>query len=109
MLNVCEYLSFKTLAFSILQCILILLVKQHNHSQARDNTMKAAALEVEQLARPSVSLFAGAQASKVLCSSWNDVGTKLHLDPTLGRTSDGDIKEYDRIFGAHFDNAFTSW
>lgn len=57
--------------------------------------MEAAALEVQQFARSGKSLFTGAQASEILGCLGDDIGTKLHLDPALGRSANGYIKEND--------------
>ena len=56
--------------------------------------MEARSLEVQHLAgTASLALLSGAQATKVFGSPGNDVGSELHLDPALGRTADGDVKE----------------
>ena len=58
--------------------------------------MEARSLEVQHLAgTASLALLSGAEAAKIFGSPGNDVGPELHLDPTLGRPADGDVKEDD--------------
>lgn len=63
--------------------------------------MEGAPLEVEDLARPSHSPFAGAQAAEIFGRPGHDVGAQLHLDPALGGSADGDVEEDDWVFGGH--------
>ena len=62
--------------------------------------MEARSLEVQHLAGATGALLSRAQAAEVLGSSGNNIGPQLHLNPALGRTADGDVKEDDlRCYG----------
>ena len=62
--------------------------------------MEARSLEVQILAGAAGALLSRAEAAEVLGSPGNNIGPELHLDPALGRTTDGDVKEDDlRCYG----------
>jgi hypothetical protein len=52
---------------------------------------------------PSNSLFSSTKTPEVLCRLGHDIGTQFHLDATLGRASNGNVKKDDWVFTAHGD------
>ena len=63
--------------------------------------MEARSLEVQHLSGTALALLSGAQTSEILRGTRHTVRTQFHLDPSLGRTADGNVEENDGIL-AHF-------
>lgn len=59
--------------------------------------MKRRILEMQHLARPSSTLFASTQATKVFRRLGDDIGSQLHFNAPLWRTTNGDIEKDDRV------------
>jgi len=59
--------------------------------------VQATAFEMHYVTGLSHPFLAGTQASEILDRSWHDIRTEFHFDPALGRTTDRNIEEDDRV------------
>jgi hypothetical protein len=62
--------------------------------------MKGGILEMQHLARPPSTLFASTEATEVFSRLGDDIGSQLHFDAPLGRTTNGDVEKDDRVAAA---------
>ena len=47
--------------------------------------------------------LAGAELAEVLGGAWDGVGVELHFDAAEGCAAEGEVEEYDGVFGGgHF-------
>jgi hypothetical protein len=70
-------------------------------SRSIDRELQNASSLLLDLHVPSSSLFSSTKTSKVLCRLGDDIGTQFHLDATLGRASNGNVKKDDWVFSSH--------
>jgi len=62
-----------------------------------NDTMEGGALEVKGLAALAHALLAGAEAAEIFGGLGDDIRSERHLDTACGLTSDGHVKENNRV------------
>ena len=67
----------------------------------RYHPVERASLEVQYLPRPTDPFLPGAEATEILGGEGHDVGSEFNLNPSLGLSSDGHVKEDDGVSSGH--------
>ena len=67
----------------------------------RYHPVERASLEMQNLPRPSDPFLPGAEATEILGGEGHDVGSEFNLNPSLGLSPDGHVKEDDGVSSGH--------
>ena len=67
----------------------------------RYHPVERASLKVQYLPRPTDPFLPGAEATEILGGEGHDVGSEFNLNPSLGLSSDGHVKEDDGVSSGH--------